>query len=912
MMDEKILAPVVGVIVTTFAGIILKDSYGAIKEVVKKKIFGEKPVILIPPPPRYDLVGRKNLLQDLKQQLFAGSCLALCGMPGVGKTALALQLVHDREVQKHFKDGILWAGLGQDADVFSHLGYWAAALGVPWGEIANLSGVDIRRMVIHKEISKRRMLLVVDDVWSNNEAKAFRLGDPNCAHLITTRLQGIATNFADGEITQVEDLSERNGLDLLGQFIPEVVKSSPDRARELLVFSGGLPLALIIIGRYLRKLIHSKQLNGLDNVIQQLQDTRNLTGLLKSIEISGQALDWSSRSTLRALSVFPPKPNNFSEEAALAVSDGSVEALSTLIDGGLVEVDGQSCYTVQGVLENSGQNCYALHQVVSKYATSNCVSKEPYRRMVEYYSHYVTTHRRDYRALDQERENILAALQAAHDLDMKKELISGTNAVFYFLKSRGLYKTAETHLNHARAAAKSLDDTWGLISTLFNLGQTADAFENVKQAEKYYQKGLLLAEKINDTRRIIDFLRNLGIVTSKQGDYSGAEKYYQKGLLLAEKINDTRRICGLLQSLGILESQRGNYPQAEKYLQEGLVKVQTIDDPGRTSSFNVSLGILENQCGDFGKAREYLQEAYELACRTKDPMRISSPLVSLAILANQCGDFKQAEEYFREGLKLARITGNRGRISGFLVGWGFLEVIRGNYAQAEEYLQEGLNLVEPMGYKERASVLLAYLGALETKRGNFEKAEENLKKGLNMALEIDNPEKISILQENWGILKYERNEYEKAEEYLKEGLENARKIKNPERISSLYKNLGALKIRCKKFKEAEKYLLKGLVTACKIQHQWRISEIYNEWGEYYLAQQELDSAHEAFDTSFTLTHEMGAQEFAAIALYGLARTAANQKNMRKARHRGQKSLKIFKKIGHRKASDVEQWLKMLH
>src|SRR5689334_7919672 len=59
------------------------------------------------------LVGRDELLHRLKQQLCTGKSLALSalnGLPGVGKTALAVELVHDPDVRAHFHDGVLWSG----------------------------------------------------------------------------------------------------------------------------------------------------------------------------------------------------------------------------------------------------------------------------------------------------------------------------------------------------------------------------------------------------------------------------------------------------------------------------------------------------------------------------------------------------------------------------------------------------------------------------------------------------------------------------------------------------------------------------------------------------------------------------------------------------------------------------------
>src|SRR5437762_2702072 len=88
---------------------------------------------LAPPRPPFELVGRDDLLRELKSRLFAGgnlSIVALNGLPGVGKSALAVALAYDLEVLSHFHDGVLWAGLGRGADVLSQLGAWGLALDI--------------------------------------------------------------------------------------------------------------------------------------------------------------------------------------------------------------------------------------------------------------------------------------------------------------------------------------------------------------------------------------------------------------------------------------------------------------------------------------------------------------------------------------------------------------------------------------------------------------------------------------------------------------------------------------------------------------------------------------------------------------------------------------------------------------
>ncbi|HEX3642420.1 MAG TPA: hypothetical protein VHV10_14105, partial [Ktedonobacteraceae bacterium] len=61
-----------------------------------------------------------------------------------------------------------------------------------------------------------------------------------------------------------------------------------------------------------------------------------------------------AHAALCTLSIFASKPDSFSKEAALAVSQQSIEALDELLDAGL--------------LENWGAERYTLHQAVTDYA----------------------------------------------------------------------------------------------------------------------------------------------------------------------------------------------------------------------------------------------------------------------------------------------------------------------------------------------------------------------------------------------------------------------------------------------------------------------------------------------------------------------------------------------------------------
>src|SRR5579862_51801 len=119
----------------------------------------------IPPTlgPAEDLIGRDQLLPQLRAYLCADTTpglIALYGLPGVGKTTLAVALAHDQTIQDHFQDGILWAGLGPHPDVPGLLNHWGALLSVSESESQQLRTTEAWIRRLRAAIGARQMLLI--------------------------------------------------------------------------------------------------------------------------------------------------------------------------------------------------------------------------------------------------------------------------------------------------------------------------------------------------------------------------------------------------------------------------------------------------------------------------------------------------------------------------------------------------------------------------------------------------------------------------------------------------------------------------------------------------------------------------------------------------------------------------------
>ena len=687
-----------------------------------------------------NLVGRDDELAQLKQRLFAGGSIALMalnGLPGVGKTAMAIELAHDHEIRAHFRDGVLWAALGPEPNIPGLLSRWGALLGVSSTEMASLNDSEAWAIALHRAIGSRHMLLVIDDAWRVEDALSLKAGGPNCTHLVTTRFPSIATAVATDGATVIRELSEDESMALLRRLAPRVVDREERKAHDLVHAVGGLPLALTLIGNYLRMQAYSGQSRRIDAALERLSHAEERLQIseprgpverhpslpqhtslsLQSVfTVSDQQLDEQARVTLYALSVFPAKPNSFSEEAALAITNCSVDTLDTLFDAGL--------------LESSISGRYTLHQAIAGYARARLEQAAPYERLVVYSTSFVEAHKKDYELLEQESNIILAALEAAYELGSWAALIRCACAFAPFLLMRGIYAIAEEHLQRAYDAAMVLGDSYGITTTLLYLGEIAQKQGNYTQAEADFQEGLALARQIGDNERISALLNDLGWMTWKRGEYVQAEAYLQEGLTIARQIGDRERIGGLLKVLGSVAANRGDYFQAEAYLQEGLTVARQIGNLEQTCLLLINLGATVGEQGNYARAEGYFREGLTIARQIGDRELISALLSNLGDVTGELGNYVQAEGYFQEGLALARQIGHREWVGALVLNLGSIAQKQGNYTKAEEYLQESLFIARQLGRPQMIAIVLYEHGTLYLNQRRVDEAEENFREML--------------------------------------------------------------------------------------------------------------------------------------------------------------------------------------
>ncbi len=542
----------------------------------------------IPPLPNEgrELVGRLELLDLLSEQLCTGKYVMLSGLPGVGKTAVAVTLLYQPKARVTFSDGVLWAGLGPHPNVQEQLSRWSALLGLPVLETTAENNLEARAIALRAAIGTRRMVLVVDDAWELETVLPFKVGGPNCAFLITTRFPSVAAGIARDGVYTVPELNRDDGLELLSQLAPEAVLHDIHAAQTLVQEVGGLPLALTLLGKYLHTQAHSGQPRRLQTALARLRDTSQrllvseplaplerspslATGtplsLQSVIATSDMQLDEQTRSAFYALSVFPARPNSFAEEAALMVAQTSEEVLDTLCDAGL--------------LESSGPGRYSLHQTIADYASTHLSETMARERLVAYCIPFIESHCADYEVLEQECRNLLAGLKYAFESGLYAQLVRGVNGFAPFLLVRGLYDLALLHLQRAYQVSIWSGNTHALASVLLNLGKTMYQQGEHNQAEVHLREGLSLTHEGSYREQTCQLLTLLSTVALEQNDLPKVEEYSQKGLLLARELINTESMCESLINLAYVARVRRENERAETFLQEARLVAERSNLP---------------------------------------------------------------------------------------------------------------------------------------------------------------------------------------------------------------------------------------------------------------------------------------------------------------------------------------------
>lgn len=329
------------------------------------------------PPDTGNLVGRDAVAKTIRTALRAATAgrattVAISGMPGVGKSALAVHAAH--AVRADFPDGQLYATFeahGREIEPGEILAQFLRSLGhgdtpVP-ASTAELTGL------FRSALASRRVLIVLDGVRSERQVRPLLPGTPGCGVLITSRARLTGLESADHIPLDVlaPDDSVRLLVSLAGVGRIGAVSAA---AREIARYCGHLPLALRTAGARLVARPHWSLSTLAFRLRDQAHRLDELTagdlGVRVRLDASYRALSEPDRHTFALLGAIGlPSLTPSVAACALAVSTAEAERrLDRLAEAQLMEL---------AEVGADGQLQYRFHELTGIYARERGEADEP-------------------------------------------------------------------------------------------------------------------------------------------------------------------------------------------------------------------------------------------------------------------------------------------------------------------------------------------------------------------------------------------------------------------------------------------------------------------------------------------------------------------------------------------------------
>ncbi|MGW4796908.1 BTAD domain-containing putative transcriptional regulator, partial [Nonomuraea sp. NPDC004297] len=663
-----------------------------------------------------DFTGRERDALDVTAALLprqaspAVAVAVVAGRAGVGKTTLAVHVAH--QVADRFPDGRLFARLRAVPDRRVEPGEVLAdflrALGEPVQDLPD--GVDGRAARFRECLSRRRVLVVLDDALDEAQVRPLLPGGAGCAVLITARprLAGLPIT---GRV-ELEELEPAQSVRFLAKVAgPDRLRAEPEATARLVRLCGNLPLALRIAGARLAGRPHWR----VGHMVDRLRDERRRLDELahgdlavrSNLALSTAGLDPAALRLLSALAQAdaPELPG----WAALAVN-GTQDLLDSLVDAQLLQV--------------AGHLRYRLHDLVRLHARELAAPD-----ITPMLGGWLALTERAHRAAHGGDFAVLHG--TAPRWDPPGSELAETDPLSW-------YETERPNIVAAvrQAAALGLDELcWDLAVSAVSLFQTRGHYDDWEQTHRV---ALLATRAAGNTRGSAALLTGLGLLESYRHRYEPAAAAVEEALHLFERCHDRHGWALARAVAAFTAGMRGLYAEAVAQCGSALHAIREVGDAGAEILVLRLLGQLLVDVGHLDSARPYLDEALA-ASRALGRHTHPEVVYRIGELLLGSGRLDEAEQSFTDLLATVRDLGDLRGEAFARYGLGYLHLERDRHDTGEEYLHQAIELAgavdEPL---VEAKAWLA-LGAASRARHDHETALRRLSRAQRLTTAINAP-----------------------------------------------------------------------------------------------------------------------------------------------------------------------------
>jgi DNA-binding SARP family transcriptional activator/tetratricopeptide (TPR) repeat protein len=641
-----------------------------------------------------DFTGHDDLLRDIDDAAGA-SVVVLSGMPGVGKTTLAVHWAHRN--RGRFPDGQLYLnanafGTGPDLEPGRALGRLLAALGVSGDTVP--ADLDGRRDLLNEVLADRRVVLVLDNVRTTDQVRPLIPTAGNCAAIVTSRnrLRGLSIREGARCIT-VPPLPASDSTALLTAVIgPRRAAAEPAGVQELVRLTGGLPLALRIVGEHVAERSHvpvadlagefSRHLLGSDGDDEEAR-------LETVFAWSYDALSPADSRLFRLLGLFPGP--TISVEAVAAMAGESRATVDNALHG----------LARAHLIGHDTVGRFRLHDLLKRFATDRAdeqpatFRQDAVRRLADWFLWSMIDAARVL-APDRPRVPDLVPPQGVEPMTFETDAAAvawcGAERANLGPATRqaidfGLFRPAwqligtahELYDRYGRqddvlefcalglTAARLDDHRDGQFGTLVNQGSTYFAMRDHEHATESFTAALQLARDSDDPDAQTVCLHNIGSVRLATGQTAAAVVAFTEVLAMCRRTGNRVGESSTLHRLGVACRRLGRFAEAAGHFEEALA-IRTHDQAVRgQGETHAALAALYHETGEQDRALTHCRKAVDCATRMHDDIVRCDALITATEIALAAGRPESALDDAERAVDIGRAIGDPVRRSHALV-----------------------------------------------------------------------------------------------------------------------------------------------------------------------------------------------------------------------------------------------------
>jgi DNA-binding SARP family transcriptional activator/Tfp pilus assembly protein PilF len=635
-------------------------------------------------------VGRREELEALsalldQPSLASGTVVisAIAGMPGAGKTALAVHWAH--AVADRFPDGQLYVNLrGYDpgarpVTASEAIHGFLTAMETPTASIP--AGIEAQAALYRTRLAGQRMLVVLDNAADEQQVRPLLPGATGSVVLITSRaaLDGLVA--AEGASPVRLDVFHRDdALELLARRLGhERVAVEPAAVAELITLCARLPLALNIAAARatarpqasLATIAADLRQAGLD----ALDSGDPATSVRAVFSVSYRALGSAAARAFRLLSLSPGPDISLPAVASLLGVPGrqARQELSELSRAHLLSEPAPGRYSVHDLLrcygaelaqlpDRSAERTAGLHRMFDHYLHTGFPAALLLRRSRPPITLAPCQPGVKPEALGGEAQALtwlkaecpalLAMIPLAADSGFETHAWQIAWTLTDFLFGEALLSPCVDAQQVAVAACARIGDLDGKARALVALANARDRLGEFEAAHGHLREALALFERLGDHSGQGRVHHDVGHVLWGQGRPAEALARVRRAVELFRTCGDRASEGVALNGMGWCHAHLGDYRQALAHCQQALGLHRELGHRADQAQALDSLGYAHHNLGEYTEALAYYGEALHLYTTTGDRVAETDTLTRLGETHFTLGDLDTAVAAWHQALEI--------------------------------------------------------------------------------------------------------------------------------------------------------------------------------------------------------------------------------------------------------------------